>query len=77
MSWCSYYEKHGILDVGRRIDRSLAYISSMFAQSYLKFKDGHKPTPNDFTLYPVEVEEDKPASIDDIANLLRSTAIKG
>jgi len=78
--WAKYRQKHGSLDSGRRTDRSLALIASQFAAAFIKFKDGRKVSPDDFTLYPEERKESREAqdfaSNDDVINLIKSIAVK-
>ena len=78
--WAKYRQKHGSLDAGRRTDRSLALIASQFAAAFIKFKDGRKVSPNDFTLYPEPREQAQDeqgyASNDDVINLIKSISVK-
>lgn len=59
-----YWRKHGSLDAGRRIDRTLGVIASHFASAFIKYRSNTKPTPDAFTLYPEQKPQAK-ASVDD------------
>lgn len=59
-----YWRKHGSLDAGRRIDRTLGVIASHFASAFIKYRGNTKPSPDAFTLYPEQKPKAK-ASVDE------------
>jgi len=57
IAWIKYMQKNGSINPGRRVDNSLALIAMQFARPFLKKQSGEKFTMEDFTMYPVPVNE--------------------
>jgi len=59
LDWCSYRNKRGSLNIGMRVDQSVAIIASMYANSHSKKGVTFKPI--DFMPYA----DEPPITLDD------------
>lgn len=57
ISWVKYATKHGTLNHGKRVEKSIAYVALNFASAYLKKKSGQPFDIDDFLLYETKPQK--------------------